>query len=283
MSSTEWGAAIAVAALLAGSAAFLLRRAGRRRLEAERAERLARLFSAAEEQILDRDFPRWRALPAGLRQAHAGTTRVLMEEKNYEPCGGLAEVTEEMKLVIAAQAAILLVGHDSHRFLPHLKSILVYPGGFRDLGSRRFGIDEERRGVLQGESWETGSVVLSWESVVAGGRCSDDGINVVIHEIAHQLDQYNSIADGVPKLAGPADYARWSEVLGRGYRELVEQSKIDEDEPFLDPYGATHPCEFFAVLSEAFVETPGELLAEHPDLYGELASFYGLDPAAWDQ
>ncbi len=41
-------------------------------------------------------------------------------------------------------------------------------------------------------------MILSWDNVVAGGRNDDDGMNVVFHEFAHQIDQYNGVADGVP-------------------------------------------------------------------------------------
>jgi hypothetical protein len=186
-----------------------------------------------------------------------------------------------MKLVIAAQAAFILVGKDDHAFFPRLHSILVYPTGFRDHGRRRFGIDDEKRGVLYGESWETGSVILSWDNVVAGGRNDDDGMNVVFHEFAHQIDQYNGVADGVPYLKNRTEYARWATVMGSHFDALVEASKTRDPEPFLDPYGATHPCEFFAVATETFFEDPYGLEEEHPDLYDELVRFYGVNPGDW--
>ena len=135
--------------------------------------------------------------------------------------------------------------------------------------------------MLYGESWETGSVILSWDNTLAGGRNDDDGMNVVIHEFAHQIDQYDGIADGVPKLPTREDYARWASVMELHYRELKEASKTRDPEPFLDPYGATDPCEFFAVATESFFEDPLDLEYEHPELYEELAKFYGLDPAGW--
>ncbi len=253
----------------------------RRQRKAARKRRLSRPFLPAEEGILDRDFPRWRWIPSDLAERFAGSVRVLMEEKNYEPCGGLTEVTEEMKLVIAAQAAFLLLGLEGHGFFPRLHSILVYPGGFRDHGRRRFSIDDEKRGVLYGESWETGSVILSWDNVVAGGRNSDDGMNVVFHEFAHQIDQYNGVADGVPRLKNREEYARWISVMGRHYEELVEAAKKRDPEPYLDPYGASHPCEFFAVATETFFEDPYGIEEEHPELYDELVRFYGVNPADW--
>ena len=52
-------------------------------------------------------------------------------------------------------------------------------------------------------------------------------------------------------------------------------------ETFLDPYAAENDAEFFAVASEAFFETPGDLRRSHAALYHELSGFYRLDPAAW--
>ncbi|HNF92974.1 MAG TPA: zinc-dependent peptidase, partial [Accumulibacter sp.] len=40
------------------------------------------------------------------------------------------------------------------------------------------------------------------------------------------------------------------------------------------------PGEFFAVMSEAFFETPALLRTEYPALYAQLAGFYRQDPAS---
>lgn len=270
----------AIVVLIAAIGTLLFKRSRRQKA---RRERLARPFSEGEKRVLDRDFPRWRDIPGDLLPRFAGDTRVLMEEKNFEPCGALTEVSDEMRLIISAQAALTIFGKKDHHYFPRLRSILVYPGAFRDHGRRRFDIPEaEDRGVLYGESWETGSVILSWDNVVAGGRNADDGMNVVIHEFAHQLDQYNGIADGIPQLPDRAAYARWGAVMGPEYDALVAASADRSGPgPFLDPYGATHPAEFFAVASETFFEEPWDLVEEHRELYEELAKFYGLDPASW--
>ena len=283
MTAPGWIVALeigAIVVLIAAIGILLVRHSRRQRV---RRERLARPFSEEEKGILDRDFPRWRDIPAELLPRFAGDTRVLMEEKNFEPCGSLTAVSDEMRLIISAQAALTIFGKKDHRYFPRLRSILVYPGAFRDHGRRHFDIPEaEDRGLLYGESWETGSVILSWDNVVAGGRKADDWMNVVIHEFAHQLDQYNGIADGIPQLPDRAAYARWGAVMGPEYDALVAASDDrSAPEPFLDPYGATHPAEFFAVASETFFEEPRDLVEEHPELYEELAKFYGLDPASW--
>ncbi len=38
-----------------------------------------------------------------------------------------------------------------------------------------------------GESWTSGSVVLSWSTAKHGAAVPNDGSNVVFHEFAHQL------------------------------------------------------------------------------------------------
>lgn len=267
--------------LLVLAGIVMRRRQVRQRL---RAARLASDFSPEEIAILERDFDAWRWLPGDLRSRLPGRVRVLMEEKNYEPCGGLTEVTAGQRLLIAAQAALTELGNEKPSFFPRLRSILLYPGAFRDPGRRQFDLEAERRGTLYGESWDTGSVILSWDNVLAGARSDDGGMNVVIHEFVHQLDAGNGAVDGVPKLASRSDYENWVSLMRRHYEELKAIAADPEaPEPLLDPYGATHPAEFFAVAVEAFFEDPLELRDEHPELYQLLRRQFALDPANWFQ
>ncbi len=46
----------------------------------------------------------------------------------------------------------------------------------------------------------------------------------------------------------------------------------------LDPYGAESPAEFFAVMSEAFFETPDTLHDQYPEVYRQLQRYYRQDP-----
>ena len=61
----------------------------------------------------------------------------------------------------------------------------------------------------------------------------------------------------------------------------LEQGDPDEDSTFLDPYGASDPVEFFAVVTEAFFEQGPELRMHHPELFAELQAFYRVDTSAW--
>lgn len=250
-----------------------------------RAYLLAKPLPDEWQEIIGMDFIRYRGLPEELRRSLDGNIQVLMAEKYFEPCGGLEEVNLRMKLLICAQAGLLLIRLKQHGFYRKLKSILVYPGAFQDSGRRRFGLhEEEADSTMLGESWSTGSVILSWESILAGARNADDGMNVVIHEFAHQLDQVDGAANGVPILQQPSAYRRWAKVFLRNYDELVGEVESGEGRrSLIDPYGATNPAEFFAVASETFYEEARQLKMKQPDLYKELEGFYGVDPANWER
>ena len=51
--------------------------------------------------------------------------------------------------------------------------------------------------------------------------------------------------------------------------------------PWIDPYAATNPAEFFAVLSELFFEMPAYLATCQPKLYQLMQQFFQLDPQSW--
>lgn len=214
------------------------------------------------------------------RQRLFGIVRVLLDEKRFEGCGGLT-ITEEMRVSIAAQAGLLVLNLPGN-FYPGLRSILVYPAGYiarvQEATDGPLGLISEDHEVRLGETWPEGSLVLSWSDVVRGGDNPHDGVNVVFHEFAHQLDHQSGDMDGAPGLAD-ADQARsWAEVFSDEYGRLVQ--RVEQGRPTLiDAYGATHPAEFFAVATEVFFEQPRAMLRLHPELYDQLAGFYRQDPA----
>ncbi|MCB1231015.1 MAG: zinc-dependent peptidase [Verrucomicrobiae bacterium] len=241
-------------------------------------------FSPEWDDLLERRFAVYRHLPDELRDRLRDRVRAFVNEKQFEACGGLETITEEMRVLVAAQAALLLVGRPKDRLYPRLHSVLMYPGAFRDRGKRVFGPDDDddhERDIRLGESWNTGSVILAWDSVQRGAARDDDGMNVVLHEFAHQLDQADGSADGVPALGDDEAYFDWEKIMKREYETLVGEAEDPRADPLLDPYGATNPAEFFAVATETFFELSEDLRDEHPELFRELRDYYGVDPTEW--
>ena len=163
-----------------------------------------------------------------------------------------------------------------------LRSILVYPSTYSSHGTRATegGFVEEGEQSRLGESWNQGYVVLAWDSVLHGASELGDGHNVVLHEFAHQLDQEDGVADGVPLFDHPLRYGSWARVLERDFEKLIQRTSRGHD-GVLDAYGATNKAEFFAVATETFFEKPHALRRRYPELYELLREFYGLEPGEW--
>ncbi|MBC7939826.1 MAG: zinc-dependent peptidase [Chitinophagaceae bacterium] len=237
-------------------------------------------FPAEWRELLRRRMPYFRQLPADLQLQLKKHTQVLLAEVPFIGCADLV-VTTEMRVLIAAQAALLLLNRRSGSFR-NLRQVLVYPGAFvvdRPVADGH-GITQDQRRALAGESWQQGQVILSWQDVLEGAAAPDDGHNVVIHEFAHQLDQETGPANGAPWLPGRAARDRWARTLSAEFAALHERLARGET-GLIDVYGATDPAEFFAVVSELFFERPSVLAADHPALYRELTVCYRTDPLSW--
>ena len=243
-----------------------------------RRERIGRQpFPAAWQQIIEQNVPMYERLSEADRDRLRRRVQVFLAEKSFEGAGGL-EMTDLIRVTIAAQACMLLLHLDEGEYYPRLRSIVVYPSAYRVPRGREGDIVHEGHNVHLGESWGDGAVVLAWNSARRGAADPRDGQNVILHEFAHQLDQEDGASDGTPELEQWAFYAPWARVLSEHYLALRKAASGGR-KTLLDHYGATNEAEFFAVATEAFFERPSQLRTRHPELYEELARYFGQDPA----
>ncbi|MDB5799254.1 MAG: hypothetical protein JWL63_193 [Rhodocyclales bacterium] len=249
-------------------------------IELRRRRLRARPFPAEWREVLRRRVPYFRAMPADLQLQLKRHMQVFLAEKSFIGCAGL-EVTDEMRLTIAAQACLLLLNRRAG-YYPKLRQILLYPGAFivDRVHTDNIGVLQDQRQVLAGESWSHGQIVLSWDDAVDGAAVADDGRNVVIHEFAHQLDQEKGGANGAPYLPHRRRYKRWARVFNAAFARLQEQADTQQPSLF-SYYGATNPAEFFAVASEVFFEQAHVMAEQYPELYRELSEFYRINPLSW--
>lgn len=247
-----------------------------------RAKILAAPFPGNWEQIIRDNVRHVRSLTSVQQHKLRRQVRIFVAEKNWEGCGGLI-LTDEIKVTIAAQACLLIVGMDEDWLFEHVLSILVYAAGYVAPASQASGtgmvIDSGEPRL--GEAWWQGPVILSWSDALAGGRRESAGRNLVLHEFAHQLDMMNGrICDGAPPLKTREQHERWVSVLGPMFDQLVEDCR-NGHRGLIDCYGAKNPAEFFAVITETFFERPEALRYHYEEAYSVLRDFYGLDPADW--
>ena len=201
---------------------------------------------------------------------------VFLHEKRMEPARGL-ELTDAMRVRIAALACRLVLGLDLDHF-DGFRAVIVYPGEFIVRGREHIddaGIVHTGDDTLSGESWDFGPVVLSWSDVAQSGL--GDGYDVVAHEFAHKLDGLDGAVNGMPPLHRAMDPRAWSDAFGRAYDALCDEVDAGR-EPWIDPYAAEAPEEFFAVCVELFFDVPRDFAAEYPTLYGLLADYFRQRP-----
>ncbi len=244
-----------------------------------RARLLAEPFQVAWADHFQRNVPYAAYLLPDQVSRLKDNLRIFIAEKEWVGCGGL-EVTDEMRVTIAALACLLVLEIPPTYYYERVKSVLIYRGAYQWRESRLQPTGIFHQPVLLGEAWPRSPIVLSWKAVLDGIADPHDGNNVVFHEFAHHLDDIDEGADGTPPLESREQYRTWDDVVDREYRRLVKASR--EGKPsLLDYYGATDRAEFFAVATECFFECGAQLREEHPELYQVLRGFYRQHTASW--
>lgn len=216
--------------------------------------------------ILERKVRYYRTLdPDGRGKFERNVQRILSEHV-FESVSG-AVLTDEVRLLTASAAAMLVHGWEEGVSLPSLRTILVYPDHFDD----DYAIST--RGDVAGMVHSQGPVIVSERALSSGFARPDDGHNVAIHEFAHVLDFTDGFADGVPGGLPRSAIAAWSSLLDR------EMKRLEEGHSVLREYASTNRAELFAVAVENFFERPSLLEERHPELYRALATLFRQDPA----
>lgn len=228
----------------------------------------------------------WQATLSQLHLLHGLSTEELtrlrrwvtlfLHSKSMNAAGGLV-LTEQMRLIIAAQACLPILNLDLDYYDDWVE-IIVYPDTFVPAHEYRdeIGLVHHTHTPLSGEAWHGGPLILSWQD--AENTHAAPGHNVVVHEFAHKLDMLNGPADGFPPLHVEMDHLAWSTAFSEAYRDF-RQRIMAGHATAIDAYAAETPAEFFAVLSEAFFETPLTVQHSYPEVYRQLRLFYRQDPA----
>lgn len=256
--------------------------------ERRRRRWLEQPFPAAWDEILRRHVKQSARLPSDLVVKWRQQIQVFVRATSWEGCRGF-EITDEVQVVIAANAMLLTLGFDNE-WLDRVRHVLVHPTPYQGQRARigAEGIDYSHGDWIQqleddvpdehfGEAWvESGTVILVWSEVPTAEHITPPGQNVVLHEFAHVMHEQRSAwmqaartEDGVPWLtAFESEFAWQVRESDRGRRSL------------LDDYAAESPEEFFCVATEAFFERPDRVREQRPSLYRLWRQCYGIDPAA---
>ena len=203
----------------------------------------------------------------------------LLGEKRWEAANEFT-LTEEMRLVISAQAAMLILGLDWSAYRK-VGDIIVHPTTLVLQGERASAsiaglATDEPVAILGQADHEYGPVVLVWDEAQRNARHPERGFNVVFHEFAHKIDMLDGVVDGTPPLATVELNQRWVAAC----TEEFEAIRAGGGSHLLRDYAGTNAGEFFAVVTEVFFDQGIKLQKDRPELYAVLSEFYRQDPAA---
>ena len=211
------------------------------------------------------------------RERLRNLTGLVLADKSFHGAGGLQpEWAHCMPVAAHAALPVLELGID---WYAHFSTVILYADAFEVEIEEvdEDGLLHRGRDLRSGEAWYRGPVVLSLADVADSGL--GDGYHVVVHEMAHPIDQLSGDADGFPPLSDDIPAAKWSETFTDAYERL--RTDLDRGmETDIDPYAAESPGEFFAVACEYFFDAPELLRAAEPGIYALLARFFRQDPAA---
>ncbi|MFZ6010700.1 MAG: zinc-dependent peptidase [Bacteroidota bacterium] len=226
-------------------------------------------FPVSWRRILEQKVLFYHNLPPeNKRRFEKDVSRFL---KKVRITGVNTEVDITDKLLVASSAAIPVFGFPDWDYT-FLDEVLLYPGAF----DSNYSINSKEETItgMVGSGAMEGKMILSKPSLHLGFDNETDKQNVGVHEFIHLLDKEDGSVDGIPATLLDKKFSiPWLKLI-REKTEAIHQGEKD-----INPYGATHEREFFAVAGEYFFERPQLLQKEHPELYSLLSKAFNQDTA----
>ncbi len=170
------------------------------------------------------------------------------------------------RIFIAASAVMLLYAYPKTRYY-NIDEILVYPGSF----NRQYDTEGPARNIagMVGTGVLHRQMILSQAAIRAAFVYPDNTQNTIVHEFAHLIDKADGAIDGVPDyLLNKNNKQQWKNISDI-YIKAIKLGITD-----INPYGATNPSEFFAVISEYYFKQPIVMKRNYPQLFEMLDSMY---------
>lgn len=244
----------------------------------KRLREIKKLPFKEEYELFLAKTPHYRKLSKEAQQKIQRSIVYFIHTKEFIGVG--LSVSDEMKIIIAFYACLLLVGKNTQNCYDDLKTVIIYPNAVMiNQIHAHGGIYTKERFVIEGQSTNE-TVVITWHEAKKESYHMHHH-NVILHEFAHEIDFMDGRIDGVPPIEN-SKYAGWVNLL---YKEFNHLSSIAIKNrqwgkyKLLGSYAANNEAEFFAVVTERFFESPDSLKLHFPELYEEYKDFYQIDTA----
>lgn len=228
--------------------------------------------SGEELSAVVRHFPVLAAMSDPERALVTDRAAEILATKDFLGAGGFhPEYGDCLSVALLAARPVLHLGIEAYA---DFHTFILYPDEF--IAEAEYedeaGVVSHGRDLRVGEAWMRGPVVLSMADVMDSGQ--GQGFDVVVHELAHQIDQLSGDMDGFPPLHRTMDTGQWTRTFSEAF-ERLNATLDDENEPAIDPYAAESPAEYFAVTSEYYFDAPDHLAEHEPNIFKLLSALYG--------
>jgi len=218
-----------------------------------------------------RHFPALAAIEGEAADQLRHRAAEILASKTFLGAGGLEPGHDDcLAVALLAARPVLHLGIDAYA---DFHTFILYPDEFiaEEEYEDEAGVVSRGRDLRSGEAWARGPVVLSMADVMDSAQ--GQGFDVVVHELAHQIDQLSGDMDGFPPLHRHMDADEWTRTFSEAF-ERINAALDNEEETPIDPYAAESPAEYFAVTSEYYFDAPEWLGRHEPGVFGLLQRFY---------
>lgn len=221
-----------------------------------------RKIPVAQSDFLEHNFPFYKKLSQKKKGYFNHRVASFVEKYQFIGQAGF-EVTEEVKLLVAATYVMLTFGMRHYR-INNFNKIIIYAESYYSIITKQYHKGEFNPALK--------TLVFSWKDFEEGLRFENDNLNLGLHEFSHALyfhglkgrDQSSIIfADSYDKIIA---YLKRPDVL----KGLVESN-------YFRIYAYTNQAEFVAVVLEHFFETPLQFKKEHPELFTNVAAMINFE------
>lgn len=236
-------------------------------LEQTKGERL----TAEQCQTIEENLGLYHWVPEDLKKPWEERILVFLDSFHFTNMLD-GNVTEEMRLLVAAEACLLIVNRPMSDYR-HLQRIRLWEHEIEGM--------ENARGTATRHE-----VNLSWAYLKKTTGNARDGHNLTLHEFAHVIDfADDGVAQSIPVSRHSSDYEKWQVMVDEEHQRLMRSYESGKNYS-IRAYGGYESIkgdkpELFSCATSAFFERGVRLKRECPKVYKALKKFYAIDPATW--
>lgn len=202
--------------------------------------------------ILNSEFTFYKNLSFRYKKYFEHRVATFLETYPFYGKEGL-EITEQMRVLIAATAVMLTFGMRKYLF-EVIDKIIIFPDIYFSSMNDNYHKGEFNPRVK--------AIVFSWKHFLEGFEISNDNLNLGLHEFGHVLHYQGLKSTDTSATIFAVTYDEIMEQIKHpnNYKRLIESN-------YFRIYAYTNEFEFIAVILEHFFETPQQFKKEFPQLF----------------